>query len=345
MSRIGRALICTVVMVLALGATAATPSLATTGQAEAPKLTISPADGSGSFFTVTGAPGETKPLTASLRNPGTQSVPARTYAADAFTVVNGGLGARTWGDAKSAPTTWLDYPDENLNLGAGEAVQRNFNVAIPADASAGQHIAALVIENQDLFSTGSDAPAQQRLRQVIAVLVTVSGPLAPAFSIRGGHHSVVGKLSIVAIGLTNSGNVLVQPAGPMVIRDERGQEVVTTTVRMGSLYAGNSADLEVPLASILQPGNYTASLSLTDAATGASAAADVPFVVAVDTSPAVPNASGPGLPEVHQTGAVGSKSSDIPYLLIAGLVLTTAGAVGAAMSLRTRRRRTSPART
>src|SRR4051812_9477393 len=86
---------------------AATPEAATPTTTETPRLGIRPIDYEG-YFTLEMKPGEKKKLTVELGNYGTQSVKARTYAADVYTLINGGFGVRLDGEATSGTTLWLD---------------------------------------------------------------------------------------------------------------------------------------------------------------------------------------------------------------------------------------------
>lgn len=293
-----------------------------------PKFTITPTDGS-AFFTITARPGESRSLQVRLRNAGTEAGTARTYVADAFTTVNGGLAAKDFGEERTGTSTWLTYPDESLDLAPGADTVRTARLAVPQDAAPGEHLSTLVIENAELFAGGGAVQAQQRLRQVIAVLIKVPGPTNAEFSIGRGRHNVVGTRSVVIISLTNSGNVLVKPTGPVVIKDAQGQSVAETTVAMGSLYAGDSAELEVTLASALLPGDYVGTWDLTDKASGASAKEDVAFSVSEAEAATAKTAKEQLLPTVNQSTTTPasvdqSDSSDrslLPFYVVGGLVV------------------------
>jgi hypothetical protein len=308
------------------------------------KFTIRPAEGNSPFFTIDAGPGESRQVSVALANGSDAPAPARTYAADAYTTVNGGLGARLWGDPKTGTTTWVSYPDEVLEIAPKIEVHRSVTIEVPKDASPGEHLTSLVIENAELAGGAGAVQTQQRLRQVIAVLVRVPGPRTPGLELGAGHHNIVGKLSVVAVSLKNTGNVLLKPAGNIVIKDGKGDEVSATTVKFGSLYAGDTADLEVPLASALQPGSYSAALSLADDATGASAQGDVAFSVTVEETARAASAPTPELPAVRQTTSTtvangGGGGSSVSVGLFVGGLAGTAILVGGVVWLVGRRRR------
>lgn len=230
------------------------------------KLGIKPVGVAGSYFILTMAPGETQAYTVELGNFGSETVNARTYAADAYTIVNGGFGARLDGEPTSGTTRWLDYTTDTLEIGPGMGINRTFMVAVPADASPGEYITSLVIQNADIAdaqSTGN-VGMRQVTRQAIAVAITVPGPRAPGLEIGDATYRTVAGNSAIAVALKNTGNVRLKPTGEFILRDASGVEVTRYPVTMDSFYAGTDTFVEVPFAGRLNPGEYTATLVLAD---------------------------------------------------------------------------------
>jgi hypothetical protein len=304
----------------ATAAEAQTPSSSTTTtESQAPALKIEALESPEPYFDIQLAPGESKSLRVKLSNVGRTAVPARTYAADASTSVNGGLTAKTWGTPKTGATTWTDYADEELELQPGQEVVREFKVAVPADALPGEYITSVAVENRDAFGD-ANSQALRRLRQVVAIQTTVPGDRAPSLAIKGVSHDVVGKHSIVIFHLANDGNVRLEPAGTATVTDSSGRVVASAPLKMGSFYAHNVADLELPLEAVLHPGKYKGKLELEDAKNAATAARELPFVVESTTEPTV-KGSAPTLPGVNQTGSdTSSKSTGLSPLVAAPIV-------------------------
>ena len=80
------------------------------------KLGLTPIGETGSNFTLTMQPGESRNLAVQLVNRGTESVLTRSFAADAYSIVNGGFAVRLDGEPTSGTTTWLSYPTEDVDL-------------------------------------------------------------------------------------------------------------------------------------------------------------------------------------------------------------------------------------
>jgi hypothetical protein len=288
-------------LIAAFGAPAA--AYAQEGQVE---LAIRPIDQTGQFFDVTMRPGETRTLEVELANVGDAAIAARTYAADVYTIINGGFGARLRDEPQTGTTLWLDYATDVLQLPAGEGIRRTFDVAVPADAEPGEYITSLVLENDEPIHGGGDVAVDQVVRQATAVVVTVPGPREPALAIGAARHKVVADKSVVAVALENTGNVRLRPVAEFVLLDGAGAEVSRASVPMDTFYAHTDTLVEVPLAALLQPGSYTVRLTLEDTAQRIRAdEAAITLVVEAPPAPDVVDGVVPGLIEVIQAVEAG----------------------------------------
>ncbi|MCU1568603.1 MAG: hypothetical protein JWQ56_3540 [Pseudarthrobacter sp.] len=271
------------------------------------KLSLKPVGQPGAYFALTMQSGQRLNLQAELGNYGTGLVEARSYAADAYTIVNGGFGARERDSRPSGTTTWLTYPTAVLQLPAGQSKLRAFSVAVPAGTAAGQYLTSLVLENNIPVKGSGTVALNQIIRQVIAVSITVPGPLHPGFSFGSASHKVTAGKSVVDIDIANSGNANIKPAGEFTIRDSAGKTVSQAALAMESFYAHTETQVETTLGGQLQPGNYTVTVKLTDRTTKATATAEnLPFTVAAPDAtnstatqenqlPQILQGSGPGL--------------------------------------------------
>ena len=150
----------------------------------------------GSFFDLTLRPGETRSLEVEIINAGKAAVAARTYAADVYTIINGGFGGRLRAEPETGTTTWLDYTADVLQLPAGRTTHRSFAVTVPIDAGPGEYITSLVLENDQPIPGGGAVALDQIIRQAIGVVVTVPGERAPALAIGEAYHKVVAGSSV-----------------------------------------------------------------------------------------------------------------------------------------------------
>jgi hypothetical protein len=262
--------------------------------AEMPKLGIAPVDADGSYFDITMKPGEHRELKVHLGNFGTKTVSAHTYAADVYTILNGGFGAKLADEPATGVTKWLDYEADTFDLDPGTMVERTFTVTVPKKTKPGEYITSLAIQNADPIKGTGDIALNQVVRQVIAVAITIPGSQKPKLKITGATYELLPGYARVLVGIDNTGNVRLKPAGDVVIRDGAGTEIDRSPITMDSVYAGTQTSIEVILLQPLQPGDYTVSVTLKDDAHDLSVEATaLPFTTATADATGTPGAEVP----------------------------------------------------
>ncbi len=277
------------------------------------RLSVLPVGQAGSYFELAMRPGESRTLEVDLVNYGPAALAVATYAADVYTITNGGYGGRLRGEPQTGTTTWLDYPTDVVELAAGARSRRAFSVAVPDGAAGGEYISSIVIENDQPVVSGGEIGLDHIVRQAVAVVVTVPGPRMPALAIGEASHTVVTGRSVVAVELDNGGNVRLRPVATFELRDAAGALVSQTSIALDTFYAHRATRFEVPLAALLQPGTYHVTLGLVDVTQGLSVERDdLTFVVGSPTATIEPG-SGPALTEVNQ--APGGTSLPLPVVL------------------------------
>jgi hypothetical protein len=308
------------------------------------KLALTPVGSSGLYFDITMRPGETRSLEVELSNAGDAAIAARTYAADVYTIINGGFGGRLRDDAQTGTTKWLDYPTHVLELPAGKVVEQTFTVAVPADAGPGEYITSLVLENDQPISGSGNVALNQIFRTAIAVVVTVPGQRSPGLAIGGATHAVVAGKSVVTIAVENSGNIRLKPAVTFALFDATGAHVSQASFQMDTFYAHTETFVEVPLATLLLRGAYTVRLTLDDAAQGVRAdSAAIALVVDAVTEAAPGEAAGSGLAGVRQGAGEGQVSLAVLGLVLAAGFVLGGVAIGSIILAVRRHRRTRTA--
>ena len=286
---------------MALALFAASPGVAL-GTHEPPRLGLTPLGTDGPYFELVLAGGQGAELQVELANFGHADVLARTYAADAYSIVNGGFGAELFGADASGAARWLSYEPREATLGPQDAVILDLRVDVPVDTPPGEYIAALVAENVEPYRDGEGSVAVDQVNRVaLAVAIDVPGPRAPELAIGSVSHAVAAGTSFVSFEVTNPGNVHLKPAGDFALRDADGDALAAAPAVMDSVYAGSVTRFEAPLATALAPGEYCAELSLADEATGASATTEcLPFTVAAAaTSPGAAGADAGAIPVIQ----------------------------------------------
>ena len=299
-------------------------------EADGLKLVLLPVDQPGPYFDVTMRPGEKRSFEVALGDATDVTVAVRTYAADVYTIVNGGFGGRLRDEARTAMTAWVAYPTETVQLRAGQSVHRRFTVTVPRDAEPGEYISSLVLENElPLHADGAFA-VDQFVRQAVAVVVTVPGPRSPGLTIGAARHEVVAGRSIVSVAVANTGNIRLKPAVGFSLFDAAGAQVSRTSFQMDTFYARTDTRLEIPLASLLLPGTYTIRLTLDDDAEAARAdEAAIPLTVVAVAANAPAQGTAPELTAVDQGSGPTGAILLWPIVSLAGLLAVIALGLGA----------------
>jgi hypothetical protein len=275
------------------------------------KLGVTPVGDTGSHFTLTMRPGDSRDLAVKLGNFGAEPVLARTFAADAYSLVNGGFAARLDGEPSTGTTGWLDYPVGDMNLAPGAAIERDFTVRVPANTQPGEYLTSIVLQNADATDSNTSGQGGMTLKQIVRTVVAVSievpGPRTPALGLGAITHRTVADRSTLAVAVHNLGNVRLTPTGEFVLWDSAGSVVTRFPIVMDTVYAHTDTFAEVPLSERLKPGDYTAELHLTDAsglsATSSNMLLTIPDAVS-DTIPQPIGARPPSVATANQTPAV-----------------------------------------
>ena len=251
----------------------ATP--AATPESAGPEIVIQPEGGvDGDYFTLEAEPGSSHELTVILGNADDEPLSLRTFVNDPIPVTNGGFALADEDVTPSGTATWIDYPAETFDFAPGDGVERTFSVNVPAEAEPGQYVAGLALQTAEPMAVEGSDLFDQVIRKVVAVFIIVPGPEHPAFLL-GEPAAVSGVTSRrIEIPVVNEGNVLVKPQGELTLVGVGGETVATVPVTMGSVYAGTTAPLSLPLPPGLAEGAYTVHVSLADSATGAMASLD-----------------------------------------------------------------------
>jgi hypothetical protein len=236
------------------------------------RLAIRPSAGnSEGYVTLHLRPGQTGKLALDLVNAGASPVRARTYAADAYSTINGGFGARLETDPSTGPTTWLDYAPQTFELAPGKTVSRELAVAVPKSTSGGEYTAALVIQNETPVAIEGQDTVLQVVRSAMAVIIDVPGERHPAMSINGVDHAFAVGTSVVGFGVTNGGDVRLRPTAAFELQSASGEAITRVDAPLDSLYASTTTRVELPLDGPLGVGRYRARLILTDQPTTTTA--------------------------------------------------------------------------
>ena len=326
----------TIVALFGLLAALAAPAVAIAAEGQF-KLALLPLGESGPYFDIHMTAGETRAFHVQIANNGDAAVAARTYAADVYTIINGGFAGRLRDQSTSGSTLWLDYPTGVVNLPAGSSITRAFTVAVPRTTGPGEYITSILLENDKPIGGTGAVALSQITRQAIALVVTVPGPRYPALAIGKASHTVVAGKSVVDVAVENPGNVRLKPVATFVLFDAAANRISEATVPMDTFFAHTATFIEVPLAALLLAGQYTVRLTLDDAAQGVRAEESTSFIVEAPPAglPRGPD-TGPTLTQVFQAPTGAQVTVPLWGFILGGLLVV---AIVGTLVLTLRRRR------
>lgn len=269
-----------------------------------------------------------------MANHGAAPTSAVSYAADAYTLINGGMGVELRDEPDDATGQWLGFPDEVVELGAGQAVRRTVTVRVPEDAAAGECLAALVVENDEPVRSEAQLGLDQVVRQAIAVSITVPGPTDPALVVGAAHHKEIPDGSVVLVDVGNPGNATSPPSAELTLTDADGEVLARHAFEIDRFYAGTSTQLELPVPQPLSPRDYTLTADLADAEHEVAARGATAFEV---SAPPLPERGADALERIGASvGATG-----IPGWAVLAAAVGLVG-IGALLPLALRRRQDDP---
>jgi hypothetical protein len=229
-------------------------------------------------------PGESASFSARINTEGTEHASLIAFVGNAVNPVNGGFAVADIDTERTGPATWFSIDTESFELDPGAAESLTASVTVPENTPPGQYIAGLIVQTAEPL--GSDQPQEgfgllPIIRSAMAIQITVPGPVTAGFELGAPTMTIQNDTPVVSAPITNTGNVLVKPAGTLSVSSPDGTVLVSSPIEMGSVYMGNSTSVQVSLPNQFVAGDYLVSIELTDAATGTSAQQDaVPVTMA-----------------------------------------------------------------
>ena len=249
-------------------AAAQTPAAATFGMKPEPQA--DPAVTASNYFIFKANPGDAVAGKVRITNPTKHAVTVELDGVDAFTAVNGG-SAFTLNDAPpTAVGAWIAVKKTKLTVTPGKDQLVSFTVAVPKNATPGQHLAGLsAIETTPASATPTARAAGQagasvdvRTRYVIAVEIDVPGAWSASLRITGATLLSQPSGRFLGLALTNDGAAFLHPTGSVTVTDASGAAVLAQSIAMGTFVTNTSIVYPIAWPDKLAPGQYRVTVHL-----------------------------------------------------------------------------------
>jgi len=249
------------IVLLAVGSTALPASTATADDTVG--IGIAPAGANGradgrSRFTYKVDPGKTITDRVRVTNAGTTTLVVTVFAADAYNSDNGDFSLRPTDDKRTGASSWVKFDGKlqlKLTLKRGESRTIPFTVAVPANATPGDHPAGVLAAATSAGQVKVDRRIANRM------YVRVSGDLQPLLTISsfsGTYHSGLNPFDgsiTVAATITNNGNVALEGSSTLSTTTWFGLGVgQTVRVEQPEILPGNTATVAFEVPGVPQVG-------------------------------------------------------------------------------------------
>jgi len=216
----------------------------------------------GAYFTYDLAPGSTRSDEALVMNNGTGPITLKLYAADGVTAINGGTAFAGAEEDRNGVRSWLSVDTTDVILQPGETLAVPFSVQVPADATAGDYVAGLIVEAPPKAGPTGGMGAAVVERVGVAVAVHVPGPSEESLTLGEICLNQVKGSNYFEVPVTNDGNALTRASGSLQLERPDGIEVFSREVLLGTVLPGDSTHLRMDAPFEPGPGDYVANLTL-----------------------------------------------------------------------------------
>lgn len=221
------------------------------------------------LFDLSMEPGDQASLSVVMGNAGAVEFEGTTYAADSYSMVNGGFAIHDRNAEQTGISTWLNYPTETFTVSPGEGIEREFTVVVPEDAAPGEYVAGLAWETMDdELVSQTDSPTGFQLqtfhRIIIGVRIVVPGDMAPAIELGDPSYIAGPPLNKISVPITNTGNQRVELGGSIRVTNDSGEAILESPIQLGRIYGGHETTIEVVLENPIAEGEYRVDVELSD---------------------------------------------------------------------------------
>jgi len=227
-----------------------------------PTTTTVDAPSGGAYFTYDLVPGGTLSDEALVMNDGTGPISLKLYAADGVTAINGGTAFAAAEEERNGVRAWLSVDTMDIVLQPGESLAVPFIIQVPADATAGDHVAGLIVEAPPKAGPTGGLGAAVVERVGVAVVIHVPGPGEESLTLGVICLNQKTGSNYFEVPVTSDGSLLTRASGTLQLERPDGVEVFSREVLLGTVLPGDSTLLRMDAPFDPGPGDYVANLTL-----------------------------------------------------------------------------------
>lgn len=263
-----------------------------------------------------------------VANTGTTPVTLLVYPVDGLTGQTTGSVYANRGQPLRRAGAWVTPGTTRVTVAAGTQLDVPFTVRVPANATAGDHLAGIAFENASATTSSGSFQIRQVIREVIGVLVRVPGAAAPELRLQPPSLQTLpgSGLAAVLVPLANTGGELCKPKLDVTIDSGRVDEHIVR--QLDTVLPYDAVQYPLVLEHGLSPATYRLSATATCASSTASAHA------VVRTSGRLQ-----GVADTTDARPASRPASEVRLLAVAAAAILLAAAVGGVAGAKLTRRR------
>jgi hypothetical protein len=218
-----------------------------------------------SYFIFNPQLGATVQSQVRVTNTGTVRGSVALYPVDATTGQSSGVVYLSHQDPRKDTGAWMTIGTSQLTLNPSQSQVVSFSVAVPKDASPGQHVGGIVAENLAIQQGTSGGGVQINIQHLSVIAVQLNLPGAQIEKLEaqrikaGGEHSY----QVLAVSLRNTGTQMLKPNGTLQVQDKNGHELKNIAMKLDTFLPQTAIDYPAYVeGQALGPGHYKAKLTL-----------------------------------------------------------------------------------
>ncbi len=225
-----------------------------------------------SYFIFNSKPGTVIMNRVRVINSGTAAGSVSLYPVDATTGQTSGAVYLNHSDPRKDVGAWITLGKQQLTLGPGKSQIVTFQIAVPGQSRAGQHLGGIVAENltqpaktpttKPGNNTGTFHISVKNLT-IIAVQINLPGATVSQMAATGVQAGGQNGYQQILVGLSNTGTVMLKPNGSLQVIDAQGHATENISLKLDTFLPQTSINYPVTVTGLaLGVGTYKATLTL-----------------------------------------------------------------------------------
>lgn len=198
-----------------------------------------------------------------VSNTASQPVTLRVYPVDGLTGATSGVVYGNRGDQLNGAGQWVTPAVGQVTVAGSSQQTVAFTVRVPGNATSGQHLAGLALQDIHSGKSSGRFSVTEVLRTVVGIEIGVPGPRHSRVALQSFSIAPIQGTTYpsVVVGLTNSGTMLCKPTLAVTLKGPGGEQ--NATRKLDTVLPGDSIPYPFVWPHSLASGSYVAAITAT----------------------------------------------------------------------------------